>query len=145
MELKTASSVINYISKIETESADLYNRCADNYSDYKDLFRSLAKENKQFGQRIKKAYYSSVTDALETNFGFQGLIAGIDIPKTEDSKSAADQFSACLRMEKHIQSFYNQAADLSKGLLDDVNRVMKRLARSRDKRIEELNSNLLAI
>ena len=44
MELKTASSVIHYLSKIETESADLYNRCADNYSDYKDLFRSLAKK-----------------------------------------------------------------------------------------------------
>ena len=142
MELKTASSVINYISKIETESADLYNRCADNYSDYKDLFRSLAKENKQFGQRIKKAYYSSVTDALETNYSYKGLYADIDIPKTEDSKSAADQLSACLKMEKHIQSLYNQAADLSKGLLDDVNRVMNRLARSRDKRIEILNSSL---
>ena len=142
MELKTASSVINYISKIETESADLYNRCADNYADYKDLFGSLAKENKQFGRRIRKAYYSSVTDALETNFGFQDLNAGIDVPKTEDSTSAADQFSACIKMERHIQAFYNQVADLSKGLLDDVNRVMSNLALSRDKRIEKLTVNL---
>lgn len=142
MELKTASSVINYISKIETDSADLYNRCAVNYSDYRDLFKSMAKENKKLGKRIKKAYYSSVTDALETNFSFQGLNAGIAIPSTESSESVADQLNACLKLEEDIQAFYGQAADLSKGLLDDVNRVMQRLAGARDKRRKALHARL---
>lgn len=142
MELKTASSVINYISKFETDSADFYNRSAVNYSDCGDLFKSLAKENKKFGKRIKKAYYNSVTDALETNFSFQGLQAGVEIPETESSQSVADQLSVCLKLEKDIQAFYVQAADLSKGLLDDVNRVMQRLAGARDKRRDELSSRL---
>ena len=142
MELKTASSVINYISKIETDCADLYNRCAVNYADCRDLFKSMAKENKKFGTRIKKAYYSSVTDALETNFSFRGLNAGIDIPPAESSGSVADQLNACLKLEEDIQAFYGQAADLSKGLLDDVNRVMQRLAGARDRRRKALHARL---
>jgi len=142
MELKTAASVINYISKIETDCADLYNRCAVKYPDYREFFESMAKENKKFGTRIKKAYYSSVTDALETNFSFRGLNAGIDIPQTESSESVADQLTACLKLEADIQAFYGQAADLSKGLLDDVNRVMQRLAGARDRRWKALHARL---
>ena len=142
MELKTASSVINYISTIETNSADFYNRCAKNNADCRDLFTSLARENKKFGKRIKKVYYSSVTDALETNFSFQGLHSDIDIPDTDDSISVADRLNACLALEEHIQSFYGQAADLSKGLLDDVNRVMKRIAEARQRRKEALKAAL---
>ena len=74
MELKTASSVINYIAKIESDSADFYNRCAGRSDGCKDLYKSLAKENKKFGKRIKKVYYSSVTDALETNFSFSAAL-----------------------------------------------------------------------
>lgn len=142
MELKTASSVINYLSKIEHDSSEFYSQCADRYADFKNLFKSMAKENKKFGERIKRVYYGSVTDALETNFSFKGLAADIDIPKSRDSKSAEDLVGACLKLERNIQSFYTQAAELSKGLLDDVNRVMDRLAKARDKRVEELNSNL---
>lgn len=142
MELKTASSVINYIAKIETDSADFYNRCAGRSDDCKDLFKSLAKENKKFAKRIKKVYYSSVTDALETNFSFQGLYAAHEVPDSDTTLSVTDQLKTCLQLEENIHSFYNQAADLSKGLLDDVNRVMKRIAAAREKRKEELQSRL---
>ena len=142
MELKTASSVINYIAKIETDSAVFYNRCADRSDECKDLYKSLAKENKKFGKRIKKVYYNSVTDALETNFSFQGLHAALDVPETDTALSVTDQLKMCLQLEANIQSFYDQAADLSKGLLDDVNRVMKRISAAREKRKEDLQSRL---
>ena len=142
MELKTASSVINYIAKIENDSADFYNRCTGRSDNCKDLYKSLAKENKKFGKRIKKVYYSSVTDALETNFSFQGLHAALEVPETDTASSVTDQLKTCLQLEEDIQSFYNQAADMSKGLLDDVNRVLKRIAAAREKRKEELQSRL---
>ena len=142
MELKTASSVIKYIAKIETDSADYYNRCAGRSDDCKDLYSSLAKENKKFGKRIKKVYYSSVTDALETNFSFQGLYTALDVADYDTALSVIDQVKLCLQLEENIQTFYNQAADLSKGLLDDVNRVFKRIAAARETRKEALHSRL---
>ena len=73
---------------------------------------------------------------------FQRLYANLDVPETDTSLSVTEQLKICVRLEENIQAFYNQAADLSKGLLDDVNRVMQRIAAAREKRKEELQSRL---
>ena len=142
MELKTASSVINYVSGFETGSADFYNTCAAIHTDLADFLKPLAKENKKFASRIKKAYYSSVTDALETNFSFEGLQAEVEIPDPHAAISEQDLLRLCLDLEESVQQFYEQAADISKDLLADVVRVMKRLAKARTKRKSTLESTL---
>jgi hypothetical protein len=140
MELKTASSVINYVSGFETGSADFYNACATNHTEMADVYEPLAKENKKFASRIKKAYYSSVTDALETNFSFEGLQANVVIPDAQAADSEQEMLKSCLELEDSVQQFYNQAADISKELLTDVVRVMTRLAKAREKRKSKLES-----
>jgi hypothetical protein len=140
MELKTASSVINYVSGFEIGSADFYNACATNHTELTDVFKPLAKENKKFASRIKKAYYSSVTDALETNFSFEGLQANVVIPDAQAADSEQEMLKSCLVLENSVQQFYNQAADISKELLTDVVRVMTRLAKAREKRKLKLES-----
>ena len=142
MELKTASSVINYISAIEGQSADWYAQHARKHSDLEKLFTTFAAENKKFGKRLKKAYYSGVTDALETNFGFQGLKATVNIPDTVESASADQLLNFSLTLENQIQSFYLKAADLSRNLLADLPRAMDRVGRARDKRLGSLQAML---
>ena len=138
MELKTASSVINYLAGIESQSANWYTRHARNHSNLEALFRTFAGENHKFAKRLKKAYYSGVTDALETNFSFQGLEAGVEIPQTVETTTAGQLLVLSLELEKSVRSFYLEAADLSRDLLADVPRAMERVGRARDKRIDAL-------
>ena len=141
-ELKTASSVINYISTIEEQSADWYTHHARRHSELDKLFTAFAAENRKFGKRLKKAYYSGITDALETNFSFQGLEATVEVPDAIDSASPENLLARSLELEEKIQSFYLQAADLSKDLLADVPRAMERVGRARGKRLSEIQARL---
>jgi hypothetical protein len=138
MELKTASSVINYISGIESQSADWYTQHARHHSNLETLFTAFAGENQKFAKRLKKAYYSGVTDALETNFSFQGLEADVEIPETADPATPGQLLALSLELEKSIRSFYMQAAALSQDLLADLPRAMERVGRAREKRIDAL-------
>ena len=142
MTLKTASAVVNYISRIESASADFYRNASRRFPDEKPLFDRLAKGNKKYGKRIKKVYYSAVTDALETNFSFEGLDANVEIPEADKPESVKQLLALGLALEKRIQSFYVQAAELSKELLADVHRAMKRVADDRDQRISEIGASL---
>lgn len=140
MELKTASSVINYIASLEARSADWYRDHGRRQPDLEPLFTAFVAENQKFVKRLKKAYYSGITDALETNFSFQGLDAIVEIPETTDSAAPKDLLRQSLAMEKNIQSFYLHAADLSRDLLADLPRAMERVGRERDKRLGVLQA-----
>ena len=138
MELKTTASVINYLSTTEGQSADWYAQNARKHPPLDKLFSAFAAENKKFAKRLKKSYYSGVTDALETNFSFQGLEAASVIPDTSESASSEQLLALSLQLEKSLLSFYLQAAALSKDLLADVNRALERVGRSREQRIAAL-------
>lgn len=141
-ELKTASSVVNYIIAIESASADFYGQSAAAYSELQNALEKLAKENRKYGKRIKKAYYSAVTDALETNFSFKGLEAAVALPEAGVWESATHLQRRAIVLEKSVQSFYLEAANQSKGLLADVPKAIMRLAKERDKRIRTLETAL---
>ena len=142
MELKTASSVISYIETIESQSAVWYTNLARNHPDFDSLFSTFAADNKKHAKRLKKAYYSGVTDALETNFSFQGLDATVEVPDTGETAAPEELLARILEMEKSIQSFYQQATHLSRDLLADLPRAMERVVRARDKRLDELQARL---
>ena len=138
MELKTASAVIKYLSEIEDQSARWYLRSARRHPGMGERFNPFAAENKKFAKRLQKAYYSGITDALETNFSFQGLEAGIEIPEAADS--ASQLLKQSLDLESSIGSFYLQAAELSRDLLADLARAMQRVGRAREQRIAALRA-----
>jgi hypothetical protein len=140
MELKTAASVITAICDIESESADFYARCAERYTESRDWLTTLANENQKFTKRIKKAYYSAVTDALETNFSFSGLAQNLNVPNVSELSGQTELVQAAAEMEEIIESFYRRASDQTKGLMDDVSRVMARIAAARKQRIAELRA-----
>ena len=140
MELKTASSVINFIASLEAQSSDWYRNHARQQPDLDKLFSAFVAENKKFVKRLKRAYYSGVTDALETNFSFQGLDDAVEIPQTDESAAPKELLRQCLEMEKNIQSFYLHAAELSRDLLADLPRAMERVGRERDRRLGALKA-----
>ena len=142
MELKTTASVITAICDIESESADFYARSAERCPESRDWLASLARENQKFSKRIKKAYYSAVTDALETNFSFGGLEQDLKVPAVSEQSDQTELVQVAVEMEQTIESFYRRASDQTKGLMDDVSRVMARIAAARQKRIAELQVRL---
>ena len=142
MELNTAAAVISYISKIEREAAQFYEKWAGVHEELRDLFSSFVTENKKNESNIKRVYYSVVSDALETGFSFKGLKADVVIPLVEDEASYSDILKASMDLEGSIMEFYEKAAGLSKSLLADVPRAMERVAKAREKRREKLSSLL---
>lgn len=145
-ELSTAASVISFISKIELDSAELYEQLGERYGgELKEVFLSFANDNKKNEKSIKRAYYSVISDALETNFCFKGLVTGdVILPFLTEKASSSEALKASIKLENSIQVFYLKAAETSKSLLADVPRAIERVAKSRKTRLEKLSTLLEA-
>jgi rubrerythrin len=142
MDLNTAASVISYISRLEEESAKLYEEAAATHEALKGPFLEFAQENRKHEKNVKRAYYSVISDALETAFSFKGLSADVHIPLLQENCPVQDLLQASIVMEENIQDFYRRAAQSSKAFLADVPRAMEQVVKKRSKRIEVLKSLL---
>ena len=140
MECVTAASVITYLSKIELDSAMLYEQWGKLHEKLRDPFESFAKANKKNEQRVKRAYYSVVSDALETGFCFKEIRADIVIPEVSKGASVSEVLNRAVALEKEIREFYGKAANSSRALLADVSRQMEKVSQERTKRVEQLQS-----
>ncbi|MBP1730237.1 MAG: hypothetical protein H6Q55_666 [Deltaproteobacteria bacterium] len=142
--LQTAASVISCVSRIERESAALYERLATLHQELGSVFSAFAKENLKYESNIRRAYYNVVSDALETGFCFDLTVdtmltapALLQDASTQDA-STSDILRVCIRLEEDIRGFYVNAAAQSKSLLADVPRAMERVAKARSEREKEL-------
>jgi rubrerythrin len=140
MECTTAASVITYVSKIELDSAKLYEQWGKLHEKLRDSFEAFAKANKKNEQRVKRAYYSVVSDALETNFCFKDLRADIVMPEFSKGASVSEVLNLAVTLEKEIRNFYVKAANSSRALLPDVPRQMDKVSQERTKRVEQLQA-----
>jgi hypothetical protein len=140
MECVTAASVITYLSKIELDSAMLYEQWGAVHEKLKASFEAFAKANKKNEQRVKRAYYSVVSDALETGFCFKDLRADIVMPEFSKGASVSEVLNLAVSLEKEIQNFYVKAANSSRALLPDVPRQMDKVSQERSKRLEQLQA-----
>ena len=138
MECTTAASVITYVSKIELDSAKLYEQWGAVHEKLKASFEAFAKANKKNEQRVKRAYYSVVSDALETGFCFKDLRADIVMPEFTKGASVSEVLNLGVTLEKEIRNFYVKAANSSRTLLADVSRQMEKVSQERAKRVEQL-------
>jgi rubrerythrin len=136
MEINTAAALITYISKIEQESAKLYEKLAKKHEELRETFLSFAKENKQNETNIKRAYYSVISDALEACFSFGGLNAdnSLSQPIVDEDTSLSEVLRYSIDLEEGIEMFYSKAAEQSKALLADLPRVIGHVAKLRNKR-----------
>jgi len=142
MELNTAASVISYVSRIEQGSADFYEKWANEHGELREAYLSFARDNKKYEKNIRRAYYSVVSDALETNFCFEGLKADVAVPLLKQTASPPEVLKASMDLENSIHAFYREAAQMSKALLADVPRAMERVAKLRKARVDKLSSML---
>jgi len=140
MECTTAASVITYVSKIELDSAKLYEQWVGLFDRFRNSFEAFAKQNKKNEQRVKRAYYSVVSDALETGFCFKDLRADIVIPEFSEEATVSEVLNSALKLEKEILDFYVKAANSSRALLADVSRQMDKVSQERTKRVEHLQA-----
>jgi len=140
MECTTAASVITHVSKIELDSAKLYEQWGKLHEKLRDSFEAFAKANRKNEQRVNRAYYSVVSDALETGFCFKEIRADIVIPEVSKGASVSEVLNRAVALEKEIREFYGKAANSSRALLADVSRQMEKVSQERTKRVEQLQS-----
>ena len=107
MKLHTASETISFVKDLEEQSARFYEDLSQRYAKDKDLWLSLAKENRRFATQIQRAYYSVITDAIEGCFAFD-LESEEHTIETEISEKASysDAVDMALSMENKIINFY---------------------------------------
>jgi len=136
MRLKTASEIVKFAGELEEKSANFYEKMAERFPERKDIFLSLAKENRKCKKMVQRAYSEVVSDALETGFSFEGMESEKYLIETNffQNEDVRLLLNKALEMEKKIQKFYLDAAEKSKSLLADVPRVFERIGKKREER-----------
>lgn len=147
MLLNTASAVISFIIKLEEETAKFYEMLAKKYPKDKEIFLSFSNDNQKNKTMVERAYYGVITDALEACFSFkEGLDSEAYIVRTDIAQaiSYSDALKAAIEIEEIIRKAYTDAAGLSEGLMADVPRTFRIIARKRDDRIVKLKALIKA-
>ena len=143
MVINTASAAISFVRKLEEDSAKFYEDLSQKYAKDKDVWLSLAKENRKNIVQVERTYYGVITDALEGCFAFNINPDDYAI-KTEVAEGAsyADVLGQALEIEEKIIRYYVDAGEQSKSLMADVPRAFALIARKRDNRRATLKSLL---
>ena len=143
MIIHTASEGISLSKQLENESADFYQKLANQYEKDSGIFLSYAGENKKNTTQVERSYYGVITDAIEGCFAFnidtENYTLSLDLA---DGADYSDVLNQAIDMENKIIQFYETAAEQSRSLLADVPRAFTLIARKRKSRIEKLNSLL---
>ena len=147
LTLNTASAVVSFATRSEEEMAAFYEQLANRFPKGKEAFLSFAKENRKNKVAVERAYYGVISDALEAAFAFK---EGMN-PETyrvesgfAEGVSYADALNVAIENERRIQRLYLEGAQLSEGLMADVTRAFKVMARKREDRLAKLNALVLA-
>ena len=140
MELSTASAAIRFAKQLEDESRQVYERVAERYPEWQGTLAPFIRDNKRNVGSIDRAYIGVVSDALDTQFAFEGVDTD-DYEIVTDLPDSLDQIVAVLAANKEtILAFYRAAADSSRDLLADVPRAFDRVATKRSRRAEILRA-----
>jgi rubrerythrin len=141
MKLQTCSETISFAKKLEHESARFYEDLSNRYPENRDAFLSFVKENNNYVTQVERAYYSVITDAIESCFAFEvnsdAYTFETNLP--EDA-TYGEALTRALEIEEKITKFYLDAAEHSSSLMADVPRNFKMVAKKRKNRIEKLKS-----
>ena len=143
MQLNTASAVITFVTKHEEETIKFYEKLAQKYPEGKEFFLTYSKENQRNKVMVERTYYGVITDMLEACFAFKdGLDPAAYAVKIDlaEGASYSDALKDALEMEKIIQKLYIEAAALSEGLMADVPRAFRIIARKRGDRIAKIKA-----
>ena len=135
MKLNTMASVMEFISRLEADTAAFYTKYADIFPETTNQFNTWAKENKRFEKQVKQTYFGVITDTLESNYCFEGLDTDdfdLDLSAPADAAEAKSKAAA---MEAKVGRFYESAGSCSEGLMADLSRLFKKIAKKRKERV----------
>lgn len=141
--LTTTSAVITFVTKLEEETANVYQRLAREYPEGRNAFLSFSQENLKNKTRVERTYYSVISDALEACFSFgDGVVTDAYATKMglDANTHYSDVLKGVLRMEETFIKLYVDLATLAKGLMADIPRVFILIARKREARITSLRT-----
>ena len=140
MKLNTASAAVRFAKQLEDETRDLYERVSERFPHWQPTLAPFIRENKRNAGSIDRAYIGVVSDALDTQFAFEGIDTD-DYEVLTDLPDSPDQVVAVLASnEETIIAFYRAAADSSRDLLADIPRAFDRIASKRSRRAEVLSA-----
>ncbi len=136
----TASAVISFVERLETDSSRFYREMADKYTKNKETFLKFAKECEKSRTLVTRTYQETITDALEACFSFKGLrLSDLHIKAVLSEKVIyTDDLKTALKLEERVVEFYVSAAERSGQLLATIPRAFKKAAETRSRRISEL-------
>ena len=143
MELVTASAIVSYAIRLEEDLGRLYEELANRYSEAKDVFLSLAKENRSNKVTIERVYQGVISDKLEACF-IKTLNTddySIEVQMPADFRYI-DVLKRVLEMEERIKRFLSDAAESMGALVPDVSWTFERMTKKRSDRILRLKTLL---
>ncbi|MBN1399548.1 MAG: hypothetical protein JXA74_01850 [Anaerolineae bacterium] len=136
----TASAIMSFCQRLEDHSAALYAELATRFAEHGQLFEGLSEDCEKHKTQIVRTYQETVTDALETNYSFEGLqlpAEALDITVGAEADLGA-ALSAAISLEERAIAFYEEVAVRSESLLATIPRAFNRVARRRQRRKESL-------
>jgi hypothetical protein len=146
MRLQTASGVLNFVRRLETESAGFYEGLARAFPQHGDVFLSFARENRRNLVQIERAYYSVITDAIEGCFAFDVETDRYAFDAVLPEGAAyVEALQRAREIEDKILGFYADAAAQSGVLMADVPRAFASVAKRREGRRAKLAALLEAV
>jgi hypothetical protein len=102
----TASAVISFVERLETDSSRFYREMADKYTKNKETFLKFAKECEKSRMLVTRTYQETITDALEACFSFKGLKFGDYQIETMPKKVGyTDDLKTAIKMEEGPLNF----------------------------------------
>jgi rubrerythrin len=138
----TASAIIRFSTDLEARSASLYRALAERFPAHAQVFAGWAEECEKSSTQVTRTYQETITDALETGFSFAGLSlaayeADVDVPPAMDLRQA---LAKAVALERQAIAFYQDVAERSDSLLATIPRAFRRVARTRQRRLEKLET-----
>lgn len=126
MKLHTAPEVITFIKNLENDSARFFEEIARQHTVDAETLLSFARNNRKNISQIERAYYSSVTDAIEGGYAFDlnpnEYALELAVP---EGKGYASILKQAIDNEGKIIAFYNAAARQSESLISEVQQAFK--------------------
>jgi rubrerythrin len=136
----TAAAIMHFAEELEDRSAALYADLAARFPAQAALFQGFAVDCGKHKTQIVRTYQETVTDALETNYSFEGLKlndyqVSANVPA---GASLSEAVAAAQALEQGAIAFYEAIAASSGALLATIPGAFRRVARRRAARLSEL-------
>lgn len=132
----TASAVISFSEKLESDSSKFYEKLAEIYERDKETFLAFAKEGKKNTVLITRTYQETISDALEAGFSFKGLNLKNYLTETTLTKrmNYSSALETAIELEEKASKFYLDLVKCSNSLLATIPKAFKKVAERRSNR-----------